>query len=94
MSLARKLQREFFDLTSDGVLIYSDPAIGPLCNPQRHLSVKLDAKKTRFELILKGRVEQGFELGPGVAQACRAAFAAYFDTFQRLIQDDTEVAAA
>ena len=95
MSMPEKLQREFFDVSPDDILVYSDPLIGPLHNPQHHLSVKMNGKKSRLELVFNGNIEQVFELGEGIARACQDAFAAYFQTLQDLFRNgDQEIAAA
>lgn len=94
MSINQKLQQELFDLTSDGVLICKDPIIGPLHNPKRHLSVKLNGPKARLELVHEGAVEQTFDLARGMGRACQDAFSAYFRTFEKLCRQRSEKTAA
>jgi hypothetical protein len=95
MSLIQKLRKEFFDVSPDGTLIYTDPSIGPLLNPHHRLSVRLNDGKSCLELILNGQVQESFHLNGSVSKACREAFGAYFKAFEDICtRKDSESAVA
>ncbi len=75
----KRMRRAFFDITSDDVLVYQDPCIGLLSNPDLALAVKLNRGKTQLELRVGDHVECTYDLAQNVAAACIAASGAYFD---------------
>lgn len=95
MSLIQKLRKEYFDVSPDGTLIYTDPSIGPLHNPRHHLAVRLNDGKSCLELTLNGQVQESFHLNGSVSKACRDAFGAYFKAFEDICtQKNAESAVA
>lgn len=77
--VVRRMRRAFFDVASDDVLVYQDPCIGLLANPDLDLAVKLNHDKTRLELRVGDHIERTYDLAQNVAAACIAASGAYFD---------------
>ena len=92
--LRSKMNNAFFDLSAKGVLIYQDPMIGPLANEEKQVAVVANLKKGCLELKVRGQVEQRFDLGPNTGKACRAAFVAYFTTFESLVAAGGQAAKA
>ncbi len=84
--IVRRMQKTFFDVDASGTLVYRDPIIGPLASAARRIRVAVNAAKQSLELHVGEIVEQRFALKDGVERACREAFAAYFETFERACQ--------
>ncbi len=83
-NMVEKMNRAFFELSPGGLLVYQDPAIGPLANRAKQLAVELNLDENQLELRVGGRVSQSFKLDTDVADACQTACQAYFSTFANL----------
>lgn len=80
-----ELNNALFALSPEGVLVYQDPMIGALANPEKQLAVVVNLKKACLELKVREEVKQRFDLRVGTRQACREAFHAYFTAFESLV---------
>jgi len=82
--MIRRMKKKRFSVTADGVLLYADPFLGRLENDAKRLVVALNVAQQRFELKHEGAITAAFDIADGIEKACRAAFNAYFSTFEQL----------
>jgi hypothetical protein len=82
--LGKRMRPAFFEIASDGVLVYLDPFIGPLASRERELAVKLNPDKSQLELQVGNRVESTYHPTEDAIAACRAASGAFFEAVLRL----------
>ncbi len=82
-ALMGQMREAQFELAADQTLVYLDPAIGPLANRRRGLAIRLNRKRTRFELVEHGSVTDAVDLQPDVVRACEQAFGMYFTAYER-----------
>lgn len=87
-ALVRKMAEARFEMSSEQTLVYLDPSIGPLASRRRGLAVRLNRKRTHFELTEHGAVIEAVELEPDIVRACERAFGMYFEAYERACRRD------
>ena len=92
--LIRKMNRRFFDLASDGTLIYRDPIIGLLENLEKQVTVRLGPAADRLQLISQGSVVEEFAFTTSVELDCQSAMVSYFRLLESLYRDAAQAALA
>lgn len=88
------MAKSFFGVSPDGWLIYNDPIIGALINEEKGLAARVDLDGYGIELRFRDEVKRVFSFKQGVGNACRGAFAAYFNEYAELCSQAAQAMAA
>jgi len=87
-STLEKMNAAMFNVSSEGVLVIMDPAMGALDNQKRQVRVQVNAKANQLELTVRGEVEEIFKLRGNVKQVCLDAARAYLEALDKLSAGD------
>jgi hypothetical protein len=77
------MQRAFFRVAEDGVLVYDDAFVGRLHHSASQLMVQWNRPLARLDLLQRGVLLEGFALEPDPEHACQQACGAYWQALDR-----------